>query len=72
MIKPGQDMKLVPAEMYSTKGKTAEDAILQQLMVYNLARQLKHLLVVASVDVSQCYNRVAHSMKAVTLQAYKV
>ncbi len=30
---------MVPEEIYSEKGKTAEDAILQQVLTYDLARQ---------------------------------
>ena len=59
-------------EMYSEKGKTAEDAILQQVLTYDLARQWKRPLLVASVDAAQCYDRVAHAMAALTLRAYKV
>ena len=63
---------MVPEEIYSEKGKTAEDAILQQVLTYDLARQWKRPLLVASVDAAQCYDRVAHAMAALTLRAYKV
>ena len=50
----------------------AEDAIPQQVLVYDIARQLEQPLIVASVDDAQCYDRVAHIMMILTLQAYKV
>ena len=40
--------------------------------MYNIARQLKRLLLVASVDAAQCYDRMAHAMAALTLRAHKV
>ncbi len=44
-----------------------EDTILQQVLVYNLARLLKRTMAVASVDASQCYNRVVHTINMLTL-----
>ena len=67
-----RDNGMVPEEIYNEKGKTAEDAILQQVLAYDLACQWKRPLLVASVDASQCYDRIAHSMAALTLRAYKV
>ena len=40
--------------------------------MYDIARQLKRPLLVASVDAAQCYNRVAHAMAALALQVHKV
>jgi len=63
---------LVPEEIFSEKGKTAEDAILQQVLMYDIARITKRPLLVAQVDASQCYDRVAHAMAALTLRAFRV
>ena len=63
---------MVPEEIYSEKGKTAEDAILHQVLLYDMARQLRRPLLVASVDASQCYDHIAHAVAALTLRAYKV
>ena len=41
---------MVPEEIFSEKGKTSEDAIMRQVLVYDLARQWKQPLPVASVD----------------------
>ena len=46
MTKLAQENKPVPEEIYSEKGKTPEDAILQQVLVYELARQLRRPLLV--------------------------
>ena len=64
---------MIPEKIFSKKGKTAKDAMLQQVLVYDIARQLKRPLIVASVlNAAQCYDRVAHALTALTLQAYKV
>ena len=44
---------MVPEEIYSEKGKTSKDAILHQVLIYDLARQLCCPLLVASVDAAQ-------------------
>ena len=72
MMKPAREHGLVPEEIYSEKGKTPEDAILQQVLVYDIARQLRRPLMVASVDAAQCYDRIAHAIAALTLRAFKV
>ena len=73
MMKLAQENGLVPEEIYSEKGKkTPEDAILQQVLVYDIARQLRRPLLVASVDTAQCYDRIAHAVASLTLRAYKV
>ena len=60
---------MVPEEIYSEKEKTEEDAILQQVLVYDIARQLRRPLLVASVDAGQCYDRIAHVATSLTLRA---
>ena len=72
MMDLARQHNMVPEEIYSEKGKTAEDAILHQVLMYDLARQWKRPLLVASVDAAQCYDRVSHAMAALTLRAYKV
>ena len=63
---------IVPPEIYSEKGRTAEDAVLHQVLAYDIARQTKAPLIVASVDAAQCYDRIAHSIADLTLRAAKV
>ena len=72
MLKLAREHGLVPDEIYSEKGRTSEDAILQQVLLYDIARITKRPLVVAQVDAAQCYDRVALSMAALTARAFKV
>ena len=38
MMKLARENSLIPEEIYSEKGKTPEDAILKQMLVYDIAR----------------------------------
>ena len=71
-MKLARKNELVAKEIYSEKGKTPDDVILQQVLVYDIARQLRRPLLVASVDAFHCYDRIAHVVASLTLQAYKV
>ena len=53
MIDLTRQHNMIPEEIFSEKGRTVEDAILQQVLVYNIARQLKRQLMVALVDATQ-------------------
>ncbi len=57
MINLARENGMLPEEIYSSKGKTAEDAILQQVLLYDIARITKRPLLVAQVDAAQCYDR---------------
>ena len=59
MLKVARERGMVPEEIYSSKGRTAEDAIIQQVLMYDIARMTKRPLLVAQVDAAQCYDRVA-------------
>ena len=61
-----------PNAIYSEKGPTTEDGVLHQVLAYDIARQKRALLIVASVNAAQGYNRIAHAMAALTLRALKV
>ena len=67
MIKLARDNGLVPEEIYSEKGKTTEDPILQQVLLFDIDP-----LLVASVDAAQCYDRIAHETAALTLRVYNI
>ena len=62
MLDLARENGMIPEEVYSDNGRTAEDAILQQVLAYDIAHQTKRPLLVASVDASSCYDRVAHAV----------
>ena len=47
---------LVPEEIYSEKGRIAEDAVLHQVLAYDIARQKQAPLIVASVNADQIHS----------------
>ena len=63
---------MVPEEIYSKKERTAEDAVLHQVLAYDIARQKRTPLKMALVDAAQCYNRTAHGIAALSMRAAKV
>ena len=72
MMKLARAHGLVPEEIYNNKGKTNKDAILQQVLLYDIAHQLQRPLLVVLVDAVQCYVRIAHATATLALRAYKV
>ena len=67
MMKLARDNGLMPEEIYSEKG-----AILQRVLMFDIARQLQRPLLVASVDAAQYYDRIAHAADALAFRAYIV
>lgn len=62
----------VPEEIYSEKGWTAKDAVLHQVLAYNIARQKRVPFIMALVEAAQCYDMIAHGIAALSLRASKV
>ena len=63
---------LVPPEIFATAGQSAPDATMAKLMFTDVCRT-KHLNhAVASVDLGQCYDAVAHGFCSLALQAFGV
>ena len=52
MMALGREHGLVPDEIFSAKGKTAEDAILLQTLVYDYARQRRLTVVTLSMPLN--------------------
>ena len=50
-------------------GRTAENVVLHQILMYGIPRQTRAPMLVASVGAAQCYERIAHSIAGHTLQA---
>ena len=50
-------------------GRTAEDVVLHQILMYGIARQTRAPMLVASIGAAQCYDKIAHFIAGLTLQA---
>ena len=72
MLDQVQRYKLMPEEVYSEQNKLAEDATLSKNLFYDIVRQLRRPAGLASVDVDNCYDRIAHPMASMVFQAFGV
>ena len=46
--------------------------VLQKTLFYDIARQKQTPAAIASVDASNCYNRIAHAMASLIFQSFGV
>ncbi len=60
---------LMPGEIYSEQGRTADEGTLAKVLVFDIARQFKISTGVASVDANNCFDRIAHAMASMVFQA---
>ena len=72
MMDLARQHNMVPEEIYNKKGKTVGGAILQQVFTCDFAWQYKCPLIIVSLDTTQCYDIVTHTMMILTLVAHKV
>ena len=63
---------LVPEEIFSERNRMADDGTLSKTLFCDLARQARVPAAIASVDASNCYDRIAHAMASLVFQAFGV
>jgi hypothetical protein len=64
--------KLMPEEIYSKRNRLADNGTLSKVIFYDITRQLHRPAGLASVDVDNCYDRIAHPMASMIVQAFGV
>ncbi len=62
----------MPEEIFSKKNRMANDGTLCKTLFYNITRQARALAAIASVDASNCYDRIAHAIASLVFQAFGV
>jgi hypothetical protein len=62
----------MPEEIFSKKNRMANNGMLCKMLFYNITMQARVLAAIASVDASNCYNRIAHAMASMIFQAFSV
>ncbi len=62
----------MPEEIFSKKNHMADDGTLCKTLFYNIARKTRIPVAITLVDVSNCYNRIAHAMASLIFQAFGV
>jgi hypothetical protein len=72
MMKNVCDHWLMPEEIYSEKNRMADDGTLTKMLFYDVTRQARVPAATASVDASNCFDRIAHAMASLVFQAFGV
>ena len=62
----------MPEEIYSEKGKTADDGSLAKVLFYDISRQSRVATGLSSIDASNCYDSIAHAIASLVFQAFGV
>ncbi len=62
----------MPEEIYSKKNQMADDKTLTKTLFYDVTRQARVPAAIASVDASNCYDRIAHAMELLVFQAFGI
>jgi hypothetical protein len=64
--------QLMPEEKFSKRNRMAYNGTLCKMLFYNITRQARVPAAIASVDASNCYDRIAHAMASLVFQAFWV
>ena len=63
---------LMPEETFSEKNRMADDGTLCKTLFYDITWQAQVPAATASVDASNCYDRIAHTIASLVIQAFGV
>ena len=72
MMGKAREHGLIPEEIFSERNRMADDGTLSKTLFCDLARQARAPAAIASVDASNCYDRIAHAMASLVFQAFGV
>jgi hypothetical protein len=72
MMQNAREHHLMPEEIYSKKNRMADDETLTKTLFYNVTCQARVPAAIASVDASNCYDRIAHAVASLVFQAFGV
>jgi hypothetical protein len=72
MMKNMWDHNLMPEEIFSKCNRMADDGTLCKTLFYDITRQARVLVAIASVDALNCYDRIAQAMASLVFQAFGV
>ncbi len=72
MLDEARKYKLIPEEIFSEKNRMADDGSLAKTLFYDIVWQTCSPAAIASVDASNCYDRIAHAMASLIFQSFGV
>jgi hypothetical protein len=64
--------KLMPEEVYNERNRLVDDGTLSKVLFYDIVQQLRRPTVLVSMDVDNCYNRIAHPIASMVFQFFGV
>ena len=64
--------KLMPEEVFSKRNRLADNRTLSKVLFYDIVRSCRRLAGIALLDADNCYDRIAHPMLSMVLQAIGV
>jgi hypothetical protein len=72
MLANARKYHLIPEEIFSERNRLADDGTLSKVIFYDIARQLRRPMGLASVDADNCYDRICHPMASMVFQSFGV
>jgi hypothetical protein len=72
MMKNARNHQLMPEKVFSKKNRMADDGTLTKMLFYDVTHQTRVPVANASVDASNCYDRIVHAMALLVFQAFGV
>jgi hypothetical protein len=72
MLANAHKYRLMPEEVFSERNRLADDGTLSKIIIFDIARQLRQPMGLASVDADNCYDWIAHPMASMVFQAFGV
>jgi hypothetical protein len=72
MTKNARNHQLMPKEVFSKKNRMVDNGTLTKMLFYDVTCQVRVPTAIASVDASNCYDRIAHAIALLLFQAFGV
>ncbi len=69
MLQTVQNHNLMPEEIFSEQGKTPVESTLSKIPFYDISRQLRLPAAIASVNASNCFDRICHAIASLAFQS---
>ena len=72
MLESARKYGFIPEEVYGERGKTADDGTLAKVLFQDVVRQTGLTAGLASANIDNCYDSVAHAIASLVFQAHSV
>ena len=69
MLENARKYGFIPEEVYSERGKSADDGTLAKVLFQDFVRQTRLIAGLASVDAANFYDSVVHAIASLVFQA---